>query len=168
MLGLFLLVTDCDEVAPTMPTASGIPFAAYDGLGTGDVLEGRNAIVVSQDTADGVAASLTAAGCQGDIATAGMVLGFVREATGTPVSGATISCGDGCAVYYADADPSDGMFTTAGELNTSTMAQTGGVFVVPDGPLTSYTADHDTLGFPAVTFGGMDGLVTVMAFAASE
>lgn len=165
VLGLFLLVTDCADVAPTMPTASGVPFAAYDGLGTGDLIAGRNAVVVAQATADGVAQSLVAAGYEGDISEQGFVLGFVRDAEGTPVQGATVSCGEGCAVYYADVDPSDGMFTSAGELNTGTSAQTGGVFVVPNGPLTSYSADHETIDFPAVTFGGMPGLVTVMAFA---
>jgi hypothetical protein len=166
VLGLFMLVTDCDGVAPVMPTASGVPFADYDGLGTGDTVENRRAIVVSEAMAAGVAQSLTAAGYQGDIATDGFVLGFVRDTAGTPVEGATVSCGDGCTVYYADTENADGMFTSAQTgLNTSTAAQTGGMFVVPGGPLTSYSASHDSLSFPAVTFGGMPGLVTVMAFA---
>ena len=167
VLGLFLFVSDCDSVAPVMPTASGVPFAAYENLSDGDELTGLRAVVVSQAMQQGMSQSFTAAGYTGDITTEGVVIGFVRDSSGNPVEGASVACGNDCAAYYADADNADGMFTSATTgLNTSTAALTGGMFAVPNGPLTSYTATHSTHTFPAVTFGGMAGLATIMAFEA--
>ena len=65
--------------------------------------------------------SLEAAGYTGNIATGGIVTGFILDADGNGISGATMGCGS-CSPYYGDGDTSDGLFTTAGSMNTTTDA----------------------------------------------
>ena len=90
------------------------------------------------------------------------MFGTVWTADQEPISGAVISC-DGCEVYYADADPSDGPFTTGGVRNTATSGPA--VWLIPAAPLVEYSMTAEGYTFPSVTFaaprgGAFFGIVT--------
>jgi hypothetical protein len=170
-VGLFMLVNDCDGVEDVVPTATGIAAASYSGLGTGDVLGDRTAIVVDATTGAGADTSLAAAGHTGNaLAVDGGMMGFVTDSAGTALDGATVSCdnqGSPCAsVYYGDADPADGMFSTAGAVNAGTSAAAGAMFIVPGAPIWTYQAAHASETFQSQLFGSVAGMITVMTFTA--
>ena len=166
---LMLLAQDCADEGTVMPTATGIDPDSYAGIEDGGVISDRVAASVSVAMADGVDESLAAVGwAGGSVHEVGMVVGFVQDASRAPIEGATVSCTLCTVVYYMDADASDGLFSTAGEVNTTTSAAAGGIFVVPDAPLTQYSADDGSSTFPSHLFGGFDGATTVISLIAEE
>jgi hypothetical protein len=173
-VGLFMVVQDCDTApdATVMPTATGVAAASYAALGDGDALTGLTMLSINNTLAEGVDASLQGVGYTGSIVTDGMMAGFVRDNAGAPIAGATVSCvtGDGspCAIaYYADAEPEvGGLFAGAAGINTSTVAETGGLFMVPGAPIFTYSAAADGYVFQDQLFGSVPGLATFMTFVA--
>jgi hypothetical protein len=136
-LGAFLLVTGGDN----MPTATGVATTSYSELGDGDTLADTTAYLISLAMADGINQSAALLGYGGDVTADGVLFILVRDSSGAPVDGAVVSCGDcGAPVYYMDADPTDGLFTTAGAPNDGTIAAAGGLAVVPTGPIATYDA----------------------------
>ncbi len=137
-LGAFLLVSGGDN----MSTATGVPSTDYTGFGDGDELSGKTAMVVSSAMAAGIDASLAPLGVSTSVTESGVLFINVRDASGNPVDGAVVSDGGaGQAIFYMDADSSDGLFTTAGAPNTSTSAAAGGFAVVPAAGIATYEAD---------------------------
>lgn len=150
-LGAYLLVTGGD----VMPTATGVARDDYAGLGDGDVLDGRDAYVVSTTFADGINTSAAVLGHRGDVHVDGLVLVLVRDSSGTAVAGASVTNSGGNEVYYLDADPTDGFFSAGGTRNIETGAS--GVAVVPIGAIDTYHAASGALegsqlggGFPGI------------------
>jgi hypothetical protein len=174
-VGLFMVVQDCEgaEEMTVMPTATGVAPSSYGELGDGDSLEGLTMLSISAQAAQGMDASLQGVGYNGDsVTTTGLMAGFVRDAEGTPIAGATVSCTDGngdpCApVFYADADPSDGgLFANSTGVNAGTVAEANGLFVVPGAPIFTYSATADGHAFQDQLFGSVPGLATFMTFFA--
>lgn len=160
-VGLFVVVTGTG----VMNSAFGISSASYSGLGDGDVLSGVNAYVVSSDLSDFVNTSISAAGGTEDIVTLGALFGFVFDVAGAPVGGAVASC-SGCGTpnfYYADTDPTDGLFSTGATANTSTNAATNAMFVVPGAPIASYTADDGVHDFVSQLGGSLPGFAAFIS-----
>jgi hypothetical protein len=121
--------------------------------------------VISLDFADGINASLATAGYLPDIWKVGMLYGTVYDNALTPLDGVTVS-GAAASIYYMDADPADGLFTTGATVNTSTSAAASAVFVVPGAPITTYTAEADGYTFDSITLGALPGLALISAFYA--
>lgn len=136
-LGLFMIVSG----GTNMNTGTGIAYADYGTLGSGDVLADKTAYVVSAAMAGGIDASATPLGYTGTVEADGVLFILVRDEAGAPVDGATVSCGDcGAPIFYMDADPTDGLFTTGMAPNAGTSAAAGGLAVVPTGPIATYEA----------------------------
>ena len=167
-LGLLMNVSNCDDTAnDPYPTNTGILTADYSGLGDGDTLSGKTAYSLSRAVMDGIDASATGAGYTGTVSTDGLMVGFVLDAAGVPVEGATISCG-GCTVYYFDADPSNGLFTSNAGPNTGTAAAAKSMFAIPAASITSYTPDDGgTHTWNATVVGSNPGSATIVAFYAN-
>jgi hypothetical protein len=141
-LGLLMSVKDCGTANTTVFTsATGISFATIDGLGEGDVVTGQIAFSITMDFLAGLQASAAAVGYTGDLATEGMMHGFVLDNVGTPISGATVSCLGCGTTYYMDADPGDGLYSTGYTPNAATDATAGASWTIPAGPIASYEAD---------------------------
>lgn len=141
-LGLFMVVSGGDN----MNTATGIAASEYSSLGDGDAITGKSAYVVSNTMQVGIDQSAALLGYAGTIATDGVVFIAIRDASGNPVDGAVVSCGDcGASIYYMDGDSSDGLFTTGGAPNEGTVAAAGALAVVPAGPIATYEASTSTL-----------------------
>jgi len=175
VVGLFVIVQDCEGAAETtvMPTATGVSPGDVASVGDGETLEGLIMLSISNQMAQGINMSLTNIGYDGgDITTTGMMAGFVRDNATAPIAGATVGCttGDGtpCAsVFYADAEPmAGGLFASDTAVNTSTVAEAGGLFVVPAAPIFTYSAAHADYTFTDQIFGSVPGLATFMTFFA--
>ena len=166
-LGLLALVRDCGDEGNTFPSATGIPSDAYSDLEPGSTLEGAAALVITGDVGAGLQASLEAAGYTGDIATGGIVTGFILDAEGNGISGATMGCGS-CSPYYGDGDPSDGLFSTGGSANTSSDAAASGLFVVPDATLTTYGAEAEGYTFGSSPLAALPGSAVIAVFYADR
>jgi hypothetical protein len=103
--------------------------------------------VVTSDTATYLNDELSSAGWvadadagqTGDVNVDGVVVGFVLDANGTPVAGATVTGSMGGTPFYGDSDATDGLFATGGTTNAATAEE--GLFVVPAGPIGTYEAD---------------------------
>jgi hypothetical protein len=172
-LGILVVVSDCPEAteATVMPTATGIASSSYSDLEDGDVLEGQTSFSIDAALQAGVDGSLTAAGYTGDtIGTAGTFVGFVFDAAGAPLSGATVECtGTGCDgvnTYYQDGDAADGLFTTAGAVNESTDATQQSLFWIPGAPISNYEASHPDNTFASQLAGSSPGTAVLIAFDA--
>ena len=174
-IGMFLIIDDCasdDTAAPdtVMKTAAGISPTQLAGLGAGDQLAGIQALSVSLDWAATEQADLEALGWSGDLATSGYMAGFVEDASGAPVSGATIDCG-GCVpqVYYQDADGTDGIYGVGSTANRATDASGGGLFMIPGAPIFSYSAsDGGTHTWENTLLGSLPAYAVYIRFTAAE
>lgn len=165
LIGVFMIISDCADEGTVRATGTGIAPASYDELGDGDLLEGATAISVNATFEAALDQSATLAGYAGaPIATAGLMMGFVQDSAGTAIDGATVT--GPTSTFYMDVDSSDGLFTTGAEVNASTDALTGALFVVPGAPIYTYKADADGEVFQSQLFGAVPGLVTVMKFIA--
>jgi hypothetical protein len=167
-IGLLVDVRDCATVGTTTvyPTATGVPYELYSTLGAGETLDGQVFFSIDNATLAGLAGSATAAGYAGDLAADGFLLGFVLDATGAPIGGATVSCaGAACTdAWYLDADPSDGLFTTTGAVNAATDPAVG-AFLFPMAGIGNYTAeDGGAHAFTPQLNGSNPGVATVTAF----
>ena len=165
-LGLFAQFRDCDGDASTVfPSANGISSGTYSDVADGDTVSGLTHLVLSNPVAEGVQGSLTAAGYTGDIVADGMIIGFLWDNARQPIDGAIMTCGS-CTVYYADGDPSDGLFTTGGAVNTGTAVAGGGMFAVPSAQLTTYAPEAAGYTFSSSPLAALPAAAVVVAFTA--
>lgn len=166
LVGLFLVVDDCDPEVDTVATSiTGVGLDDYLELGDGEILGDQTALVLEASIQAVVEASLPYAGYTGSYLADGGMIGFLIGADGIPVSGATVVRADGqpAEVYYADSNPLDGLFTTGGVPNASSDALVNGMFLVPGAPLATWTAVHDTASFEGAFFGTVPGVTTFFA-----
>lgn len=165
-LGLLVSVKDCDTLnSVTFTSATGIPYPAIENLGDGDVLANQTAFVIPMTMLDGMQASAAAVGYTGDLETEGMLFGFTFDSTGTPVAGATVTCGTCGPTYYLDGDSSDGLFSTGTTVNAATDATGGAGFIIPAGPVGQYTAeDGGTHTWETQLNGSNPGAAAITAF----
>ena len=163
VLGLFVVVHDCDGAGDVVPTGTGIPPHDFSELVGGDTLINRLSLVMGRDL---VALMDDELELNMGIEEGGAMFGFVRNTDGEYIEGATIACESlECPeVYYLDSDHSDGMFSTDGVLNTSTDASAESAFITPLAPLQTYTAEADGLNFRPEFFGSSSGFITVITF----
>jgi hypothetical protein len=166
-LGLFMVVQDCQGVGDVVPTATGIGYAEFEGLTTGDTVMRRQTLVIDRELA-----GLIDSEVEGEIDLAdgievqGAMFGFVRDTTGQFIDGATIVCDamECPTVFYFDSDHSDGMFSTGGQLNQHADAAAESAFIIPKAPLQTYVAQLDGVQFRPEFFGSSPGSVTVIVF----
>ncbi|MFK7927559.1 MAG: hypothetical protein AB8H79_05195, partial [Myxococcota bacterium] len=166
-LAIFIIIQDCNNEGTAFPTGTGIALETYADASPGDSFT-RSAVWISSATATGIEGSFAAAGSAAKMAD-GVVMGLVYDTDGsTPVSGATVSCeGDGCdalEVFYADTDPADGVFSTAGAPNTATGPT--GLVAIPGGPVANYGAEAAGKTFSKSLFGSIEGLAAFTAWQA--
>ena len=165
--GMFVSIADCEDATePTVwASLTGLLAPSYKNLNNGDTLE-VTAASINLELLAGIEASLDAAMEAGSAQELGIMMAYVNDASGAPVSGGTVSC-EGCGTfYYFDTDPSDGLFTTAGALNTSTSAEAGGAVLLLAPPTSTYQAAADGLEYDGLLFGGSTGVATFAEFNA--
>ena len=162
-VGLFVVLRDCADEALHMPTATGVEVGAYAEIEDGGTVAVQG-LVFPLAMVDGAIDPSLSGLVEESVKVTGFMTGFVL-AGGVPVDAAVVE-GQDALVLYLDADPTDGLFTTAGELNVGTASAAGGAVMVPGAPITTYTCTHETETFGAQVFGAMPGLATVMAFDA--
>lgn len=163
-IGTFVVVDDCaeDGTDDLMTSATGISGSFIADLGPGDVLPDIGARVVSQDYRLTVLDELKTAGYDGiDDETfqflGGRLIDDSPEAA--PFDDYTLECG-ACDydTYYADADDSDGLFTTGGEQNASTSAAADAFFMVPMANIGNYQCTDPDGNVPFTnTYGSLPG-----------
>jgi hypothetical protein len=167
--GLFVSITDCEDATEATVWASltGILAPQYQNLSNGDTLTVPAVSVSLYMLNDVLKPSLTAVGETKDIETLGAMIGWVNDASGTGVTGATVSC-TGCgSFYYADTDAEDGLFSTGMEVNAATSAVAGGMFLLPEPITAQYAAEADNgMEWEPFLFGGSPGVATFAAFTA--
>ena len=140
-VGMFVMIDDCDGAKDTlMKSATGIAPEQYADLGPGDTLT-IEAIFATREWVSVEQADLERVGWSGDLAASGYMAGIVEDATPAPVSGATVGC-SGCAtVFYEDASADDGIYGADTSANASTLAEAGGLFMIPGAPIFTYTCE---------------------------
>ena len=166
LVGLFLVVDDCDPEVDTVATSiTGVATDDYLDLADGELLGDQTALVLEASIQAVIEASLPYAGYTGSYLADGGMIGFLIGADGVPGHGATVVRADGqpADVYYADTNPLDGLFTTAGVPNSSSDAYTNGMFLVPGASLATWTAVHETESFESAFFGTVPGVTTFFA-----
>lgn len=141
-LGLLFSVKDCGTQNTTLfTTASAIQYADIRYLSGGDTLSGVVATSFTMAYVNDMQTSAAALGYTGDLETEGFFYGIVLDNGGTPVNGATVTCGDCGPTYYLDNDPLDGLFSTGASANTSTSAAANAGALIPAGPIGQYTVE---------------------------
>jgi hypothetical protein len=164
-LGLIMSVKDCVDADPAAvyTTATGIPYDTYADLEDGGTLSGLTAFSINLTYLAGLQASATAVGSTADLAVDGFFMGFVLDDAGLPIGGATVTCDDCDTIttYYQDEDSSDGLFSSGAGINAATDPNTG-MFVIPGGPISNYTAeDGDVHTFAPQLNGSNPGSASV-------
>ncbi|MBA2319968.1 MAG: carboxypeptidase regulatory-like domain-containing protein [Deltaproteobacteria bacterium] len=143
-IGLMVGIYDCaatDDEATVMRTVTGVASDDFEGFGPGDTLEGVTAWSISSAFLAEMQADLESS--TPDLRTEGFLSGFVTDANGAPVDGATVTCGncDTTPTYYLDAAPEDGLFGDGTTFNASTEADARAFFLIPAANITTYEAD---------------------------
>jgi hypothetical protein len=156
-VGLLMLVADCGDEGTVMPTATGMSTDSYAGLGDGDVIADRLIYSIDAASQGAMAAGLAHAGYAGDLAVDGALVGFVFDAAGAPVDGAVVTGPSGFPTYY---------FTGAGFNTAGTVAAANAMFVIPAGPIYSYSCAADGYDFDSILAGSQPGFAVIVAFDA--
>ncbi|MCK6505402.1 hypothetical protein L6R53_18720 [Myxococcota bacterium] len=157
--GILVSVFDCKGAGAVLATATPVLPPLYADVMTGDTISGLTAFSISGAYADGIDASLAAAGYVGSIWKVGGLMGGVWDSSYMPIEGATVTGASG-TVYYQDAVSADGLFTNAKTgLNTSTIASGGALFLIPEAPIGGYSATAVGYTFPTNTLGSSPGSV---------
>ncbi|MCB9777652.1 MAG: hypothetical protein H6742_03735 [Alphaproteobacteria bacterium] len=156
--GILISVFDCDDADSVLTTATPVLPPVYAGVETGDTISGLTAFSISAAYADGIDASLAAVGfADGSIWDIGGMMGGVWDNTYSPINGATVT--GASTVFYQDGDAADGLFSTGGGLNTSTVATGGSIFLIPAAPIGGYSATASGYTFPTNTLGSSAGSI---------
>lgn len=166
-IGAFLVIDDCagSSTDAAMTSATGISPDLIKDLGDGDALSAQTALVVTP----ALEATWTAdAAYGGTLGVDGFLAGYLQDAQGVGVAGATISAG--AALYgavYGDADPSDGTFATGGTPNAATDAEA--FFIIPKAPVGLYeVSDGGSHEWPKKTYGSLPGYAVFVNFKANN
>ena len=169
-LGLVLNVAGCPN-AEDVPTNTGVAVETYQDLPDGGEITSKVIYRISAELGQHIDEDLAKSAYKGKgIVPDGALLAFIVTDDKTPVQGATLTCTTcGAEYFYFDNDrPDSGYFMTAGKLNTSTNALTGGMVLVPAAPIYQYTADdggeHE---FETRTLGSQAGSVLISSFTGS-
>jgi hypothetical protein len=143
VLGLLTTIDDCETATGDTVYSSSTGIPAPDGGFTGEDITGHTSFSIDANLLAGLAGSATAAGYATDLAADGFMFGFIQDATGAPVDGATVVCAaPACTVvFYMDAEPTDGLFTTGAAPNTAASAAAGSAFLVPAAGIGNWVAD---------------------------
>ena len=150
-----VVIRDCEGAASTVyPTGSPVLPFDFQTITDGQVLDDVRSVSVTNTTLGAFEAGLALAGYTGDLPAEGFALGAIWDDAQQPISGAQLTCG-GCGVYYADADPSDGPFTTGGVKNTATSGPA--LWLIPAAPPVEYGVTAEGYTFPKVTFAAPPG-----------
>jgi len=160
-IGTFVVVDDCEgDPDDLMTSATGISGAFIEDLGDGDVLADVGARVVTNEYRTTILDQLKSAGYDGvEDETFQFLGGRLISDAGAPLDQHTINCG-ACSYppSYADADPSDGLYTTGGAANTATSADADGFFMVPMAAIGTYTCtDASGTDLTTSTYGSLPG-----------
>lgn len=163
-IGMFISIADCEGNEPSvMKSATGVDYDDVKDLGDGDTLEDQTAYLVTLTLGESIDANLTE--FEGNSVETGFMAGFLLDASENPVQGGTVACGGCVDFYYMDADPSDGLFMTAGERNASTDAEAGAIFVAPAAPIFTYAAsDGGAHTWDSQLFGSLPGYASFLLF----
>ncbi len=166
-IGAFLVIDDCpgSSTDASMISATGISPDLLQGLGDGGALTGQTALVVSPTLRDTWTAD---ADYGGDLGVDGFLAGYLQDAQGVGVAGATIFAGASLySAVYGDSDASDGTFTTGGTLNAATDATA--FFIIPKAPVGLYeVSDGGTHEWPKKTYGSLPGYAVFVNFKATN
>ncbi|MCK6520258.1 hypothetical protein L6R49_02350 [Myxococcota bacterium] len=150
-----VVVRDCEGAASTVyPTGSPVLPFEFQSITDGQTVTDVRSASLPNTTLAGFEAGLSAAGYTGDLPVEGFAFGAIWDASQQPIPGAQINC-QGCDVYYADGDPSDGLFATGGVRNTATSGP--GLWLIPAAPKAEYTITAEGYAFPSVTFAAPKG-----------
>ena len=163
--GLLAQARDCGFEGATFPSANHIPPARYAEASDGDTVDGITLLVITEEFASTIQSHLAVSGFSGDISSDGMIIGFILDSAGVPIDGATLPCST-CTVYYADGDPTDGLFTSKSDINTSTSVGGGGLFVAPAAPITSYRPEASGYTFESAILAPLPEAAIIITFAA--
>jgi hypothetical protein len=159
--GILLSISDClvtGTGAAVLTTATPVTPDKYAGVATGDTISGMTAFSISQAYANGIDASLAAAGYTGSIWVDGGLMGAVWDMSLAPIGDATVT-GTTDTVYYQDGDASDGLFTTGASLNTATQPSGGAIFLLPKAAIAPYSATAAGYTFGSNLLGSNPGSI---------
>ncbi|MEM6927847.1 MAG: putative Ig domain-containing protein [Myxococcota bacterium] len=163
-LGLLMRLVDCNSTGQLgLPSSTLIEPDLYATLPDGALLA-FGPVGMSVADVNGFASAASVAGYPGDLTQGGFLWGSTQDGTNfSPAGGVTVSCVNCMGSYYVDTDPSDGLFTTMGVVNSETVAGVG-IVVIPDAPIEQYTATSSTLTFPPLLIGGFPGEAVFAGF----
>ena len=140
-IGAMVSVQDCNDEGTVQRAVTGVGTDKFAGKGPGDTVEGVTAWSLSSAFRDTMQADL--GDYPGDIGAEGVLSGFVTDADGNGLSGATVSCAS-CTdrpTYYLDDTPDDGLWGDGTSFNTQTNAAGAAYFFIPAARITTYTCD---------------------------
>jgi hypothetical protein len=156
-VGMFVAVGSCGTTFDLV-TATGLPLDMYQGLGSGDVLDGLTAFATPNATADDLAQGLDSAGYAGTLTSEGAVAGWILDSGGSPIGGATVTCSECPRTYYWDGNDWDGSSTsTAGDS----------LFAIPGGLIAVYEVSASGYDFDSSLSWYLSGVFIVMEFRAN-
>lgn len=157
VLGLLVVVVDCAGSGPTvLPTATGIKYAEYKDLQGGATISDFTIYSIDGASQTAFQAGLASAGYTGDLSVDGALVGFVIDEAGAGIAGATVGSSLSDTTYYMAADYS---FNTTG-----TSAETRGLFIIPDAPISTYEATAAGYTFESVLSGSQPGYAVLSRF----
>ena len=157
MLGILMLVEDCDQAGSEMPTATGISLSTYGSLGEGDEISGFVSYTIDAEALAGITADLAAEGYTGDLTEDGALIGNVIDAQNTPIDDAVVTGHEDFPVYYASETGFDG---------ASTNALANSFFAIPAAPIFTYACDAEGYVFDSVLAGSQSGYAVFIDFNA--
>ncbi len=157
-----VVIDDCDTDPPRVfPTGTPVPPELVEPVTDGGTVTGVVSVALGVETFDAIAASLAAAGDTTDLASAGLMMGFLWGDDEAGIEGAQVVC-ETCTVYYGDGDATDGAFTTAGTRNTA--ATRSGFYAIPGAPIETYSAVAEGYSFVSTPMGAIPGGALLMIF----
>lgn len=157
MLGILMLVEDCDQAGSEMPTATGISLSVYGGLGEGDEIVDSISYTINAEALAVIATGLAAEGYTGDLTEDGALIGNVIDAQDAPIDGAVVTGHPDFPVYYASETAFDG---------SSTNALANSFFAIPAAPIFTYACDAEGYVFDSVLAGSQSGYAVFIDFNA--
>jgi hypothetical protein len=167
-LAIFVILDDCNtDEDLVFPTGTGIAAETYAAAVGGETFT-RNSIYLTTVSAAKVDGSMAGVGSTKTLATDGAIFGVVFDSDGTTrLAGATVDC-NGCEnleVYYADSDPTGGLFASEAGINAATTPL--GLAVIPAGPVASYEVTATGKEFDGGLFGSIPGLAAFTGWTAN-
>jgi hypothetical protein len=114
--------------------------------------------------------NLTGAGYASSLTAEGGFLGFLFDAGGAPIAGASITCVAGtCPAFYPTGGPETipmGAWFYDESGAPATVTGPPGMFIMPAAPITTYEATADGYTFDSLTSGSLPGMALIIALTA--